>query len=255
VLSVSIPAGAGPGDVIVRVGLQGHSSVSNAFPTDLVGTFGDPPAVMGPDIIEVSPSSIEALIPGTGQTVTLSGTNLNLATSVLLDGVPIPGSRYTIVNPTTITLDMPQASSLGSHQLGVSNGTSTDFFAVTIVAPATPRYQLGTGDALNVVDRSNGLPFVMSAAPGAVLRLVSSGSSVPSVIPGVISLDLGNNFTSLSTSSDFMVPAQGWLQVTVPTGLLVDPSPLGRTFFSQAVDLTGGAPYPVSNLQSIFLVQ
>ncbi|MCI0637300.1 MAG: matrixin family metalloprotease, partial [Actinobacteria bacterium] len=43
VITVTIPADAGPGDVIVNKLAVAHSTVSNAFPTDLVGTFGDPP--------------------------------------------------------------------------------------------------------------------------------------------------------------------------------------------------------------------
>jgi len=255
VISVPIPAAAAPGDVIVKIASPGHGSVSNAFPTDLVGTFGTPPVIQAPDITSITPGSIEALIPGTAQTITLGGTDLDLTTAVLLDGSPVDPARYTIVGPSTITLDMPQVASLGAHTLGVTDGVFTDLFGVTVVAPAAVRYELGTGDLGNVVDRSNGLPFRLAGAPGSVVRLASSPSSVPSVIPGVISLDLGNNFANLVTSSDFLIPAAGWLQVNVPTGLLVDPGPGGLTFFSQAVDLTLGAPYPVSNLQSIFLVQ
>ncbi|MCI0633065.1 MAG: matrixin family metalloprotease, partial [Actinobacteria bacterium] len=87
-IAVAIPAEAGPGDVIVKIPGE---TISNAFPTDLVGTLGDPPVdydhklpwdetlgsgeAQGPltafFLAEVTPATLEALQPGTDQTVTL----------------------------------------------------------------------------------------------------------------------------------------------------------------------------------------
>ncbi len=253
VITVTMPAAAGPGDVIVNAPGTGNSTVSNAFPTDLVGTFGNVPGTH-PDIASVTPASIEALIPGTAETITLTGTDLDLTTAVLLDGVGISPARYTIVNATTITLDMPQASSLGLHDLGVTDGAVTDEFQVTIVAPALPKYELGTGDPLNVVDRDNGLPFIVSGVVGSSHRILASRSNLPST-SAFISLGIGNNFTQLIEGATFVIPAAGWLQVVVPTGSLVDPGPVGKTFFSQTFELTFPTPLDVSNVQSMMLVQ
>jgi hypothetical protein len=253
VITVTIPAAAGPGDVIVNGPGTGNSTVSNAFPTDLVGTFGDVPGAH-PDLTSVTPSTIDALIPGTAETITLSGTDLDLTTAVLLDGVGIDPSRYTIVNATTITLDMPQASTLGAHDLGVTDGVVTDQFAVTIVAPAAPRYQLGSGDALNVVDRDDGLPFIMSGAVGSSHVVCSSRSNLPSS-NAYASLDIGNNFTELVVGNTFVIPASGWLEIVVPTGSLPNPGPAGKTFYSQTFELAFPIPFDVSNLQSMRLVQ
>jgi hypothetical protein len=253
VISVTIPAAAGPGDVIVNAPGSGHDTVSNAFPTDLVGTFGTVPGAH-PDLTSVTPSTIEALIPGTDETITLGGTDLDLTTAVLLDGVPIDPGRWTIQNATTITLDMPQASTLGLHTLGVTDGAVTDPFPVTIVAPATPKYQLGTGDALNVVDRDNGLPFILAGAVGSMHKVVASASNLPSSNQ-YVSLDLGNNFTKVFVGNTFVIPAAGWLQIIVPAGNLKDPGPAGRTFYSQTVEIAFPTPFAVSNLQSMVLVQ
>src|SRR5262249_40397333 len=143
----------------------GGAVLSNAFPTDLVGTFGTPPT-SHPDITNVSPSTIDALIPGTAQTITITGTNLDLTTTLALDTVPIAASRYTIVNPGTITLDMPQASGLGVHTLSAADASNTDNFSVTIVTPPSPTYELGNGDVPNTVSRSNGLTFILSGNVG-----------------------------------------------------------------------------------------
>jgi hypothetical protein len=254
VISLAIPAGAGPGDVIVNITGSGGATLSNAFPTDLVGTFGTPPGTH-PTLSSVTPSTIDALIPGTAKTITLAGTNLDQTTSVTLDGNAIAASRWTIVDPSTITLDMPQASTLGAHNLGVTDGVVPDQFAVTIVAPATPQFEMGSGDALNVVDRDNGLSLILSGQPGRVHRLFASSSNVPSV-NAFVSFAIGNNFTDLADGGSFVIPASGWLQINVPTAALVDPGPgPGITFFAQTFEQLFPAPFDMSNAQSMVLVQ
>jgi matrixin len=254
IITVSIPASAGPGDVIVNKAGSGGATLSNAFPTDLVGTFGTPTAT-SPTITNVTPASIPALMHGTSETITITGLVLDLTTDVLVDGVPVDAARYTIVDAGTITLDMPQVATLGSHDIGVTDGVDTDEFAVTVVAVAVPTYQLGTGDQLNVVDRDDGMPFIVSGPVGSTMRVVASTSNTASALPGILVLDLGDNFTNIFNGGDFVIPAAGWLEVVVPTSSLVDPGPGGLTFYSQMVKLALPYPLDVSNLQSMILVQ
>ncbi len=252
-ITVTIPVAAGPGDVIVNKSGTGNATVSNAFPTDLVGTFGIPP-VPHPDITSVTPSTIDALIPGTDQTITLTGVDLDLTTDVLLDGNPIAAARWTIIDPTTITLDMPQAATLGAHDLGVTDGTLTDEFAVTIVAPATPKYEVGTGDPLNVVDVDVGMPFIVSGVPGRKHRVFASLSNLPSN-NAAFSLDIGNNFTILFDGGDYIIPASGWLLINVPPAALPDPGVSGTVFYAQSAEILLPRPFDDSNVQSILMVQ
>jgi len=253
-ISVAVPASAGPGDVIVNGPGSGGNTLSNAFPTDLVNTFGTPPAT-GPVITNVSPASIPALIPGTAETITITGTGLDLATQVLVDGSPVDPARFTIVGPTSITLDMPQVNSLGAHSIGVTDGGSPSTFPVTVVAVTGIVLQAGTGDPGNVVDRDNGLTFLFAGTPGTTYRLVASFSGVPSVAPGVINLSLGNNFQQIFNAGNYLIPAAGWLSVTFSTGSLIDPGPAGKTFYNQTIDLNPPSPYETSNLQTFHLVQ
>jgi hypothetical protein len=245
IITITIPAAAGPGDVIVNAPGSGNATVSNAFPTDLVGTFGTVPGAH-PDITSVTPTTIDALIPGTAETITLTGTNLDLATAVLLDGVGIPPSRYTIVGPTTITLDMPQASSLGAHNLGVTDGPTTDQFAVTIVAPATPKLEWGTGDALNVIDRDNGLDMIVSGIPGRAHAVRGSPNGPPS-LRRIRPID-----QILIDAGTYVIPPAGWLAIHLDH--LPDPALVGSTWFAKSFDLTPPKPFPSSNDQSITLV-
>jgi len=253
ILVVPIPLDAGPGDVLVNKFGGGGATLSNAFPTDLVGTFGLPPSAR-PDITAVTPATIDALIPGTDQTITITGTDLDLTTELRLDGVAIELARYTIVDASTITLDMPQTATLGQHELAVTDGATVDAFAVTVVAPATPRYELGSGDPGNAVDRDLGLTLLIAGVPGRRERVYASLSSVPSV-NGSFTLDIGNHFTNLFNGGEFVIPAAGWLRVDVPTALLPDPGPAGLVFFSQTVEMRLPRPFADGNLQSIRLVQ
>ena len=246
IVSVTIPAEAGPGDVIVNGPGHGNDTISNAFPTDLVGTFGDVPGPH-PDITDVTPSAIDALIPGTAQTITLSGTQLDLVTSVLLDGLDIDPARYTLVDASTITLDMPQASSLGAHTLAVTDGAVTDPYSVTIVAPTTPMLQWGTGDALNVIDKDNGLDIIVSGQVGTAHVVRGSPVGPPALNKYLRPLNM-----VLVDAGTYVIPAEGWLQVHLSD--LPDPAVVGATWFARSFELTPPKPFPASNDQSITLV-
>jgi hypothetical protein len=251
VITVTIPAEAGPGDVMVKKSGSGHATLSNAFPTDLVGTFGTPPGVH-PDITSVTPSVIDALIPGTAETITLTGTDFLLVTAVLLDGVPIDPARYTIVDDNTITLDMPQANTLGAHTLGVTDGV-TDSFPVTIVAPATTKLEFGNGDLLNVVDRSDGLDITVAGQVGDLILARASANGMPS-LDRFLNLDPANPAATLYNGTAFTIPAKGWASVHLEPGQLPDPGILGQAWNALAFRITS-MPYPTSNAQSILLVQ
>jgi len=252
-MTVFMPVGAGPGDVMVKKPGSGGSVLSNAFPTDLVGTFGDPP-VIHPDISNITPSNIDALIPGTAQTITITGVNFLLLTDLTLDGNSIDVGSYTVVDDTTITLDMPQVASLGAHGLGVTDGIGGDELFVNVGAPATPKLQWGTGDDLNVVDRDNGLTIRLSGTVGTVHHVYVSFSNTPSV-NGFVNFGIGANFSDLTNIGHFAIPASGVFTLNVPTANILDPGPGGLVLYSQSFQFTGPAPFPVSNVQSINLVQ
>ena len=219
-----------------------------------MGRYEPTPILTAPNVTAVTPATIPALVPGTAKNVALRGQGLDLASGVLLDGVPIDASRYTIVSSALILLDMPQSSSLGAHTLGVTDGATTDEFPIEIVAPAEPVYQLGSGEALNVVDRDDGLTLILSGPVGSVQRLLGSLSNLPSA-NSFLSLEIGNQFTSLIQGGQYVIPASGWLRLDLPAAALPDPGPSGMVLYSQTFRLAFPKPFAVSNLQSIELVQ
>lgn len=211
-------------------------------------------AATAPDLVRVTPSTIEALIPGTAHTITLEGTGLHLVTDLLLDGVPIDPTRYTIVSAAMISLDMPQSDSLGVHELGVISGTTTDVVPITLVAPSRPLHQVGSGDTFAMIERRAGLSYLLAGPVGSLQRLYVSPLALPSV-NAYVRFDIGDQFTAIALVGGFVIPATGWLQVDVPAERLPRPSLDGLKLYSQSVALDLAPPFPVSNLQSIALVE
>jgi hypothetical protein len=268
-IDVAIPAAAGPGDVIVVTG-GNHSDISNAFPTDLVGTFGNPPfdlknkfsyqpdfdeiqsAQVGLGLTRVEPAMIEALDPGTEQSVTLRGTGLHSVRSIHIGSDLIDPSRYTIVDSMQITVDLPQALGLGDQVITVSDGTRSVEIEVTIVPPATPRLQLAGGDMQDVVDVDEGFSMLLAGTPGKAHYVFVSTDRAPSSSP-FVTLGIGSQFRTLAFGGVFVIPEKGWGEVSVPSSALPAPG-LGTTWFAQSIALEPPRPLPVSNLQSIFLV-
>ena len=119
-ITVAIPAAAGPGDVMVKVPGAGHDAMSNAFPTDLVGSFGVPPPP--PFSIDlVSPSVIEALLPGTEQLILIQGAGFD-----------------------TLTVTIPAGLSSASFYIQGVDGVVVDTVLVNVTSPGF------TGDTMQI---------------------------------------------------------------------------------------------------------
>lgn len=248
-ITVSIPANAGPGDVSVKAAFSGHSSLSNAFPLDPDGTPGGGPL----DITSIVPSSIPALIPGTDQTIQINGTGFLPTAVVEVDGVPVSGipSNYTFVNGGLITLNMPEVATLGAHTIGVRQGTDLDVELVSVVAPSTPQLQVGTGDIGAAVFSFAGLDTVFGGQPGCPHLALFSLSNVPSVLPSIATLDIGNNFSQLQIVGTFVIDPRGWTSMTFP----LSGSFSNTHLYFQSVDLcTLPVPVVESNFQHVVVI-
>jgi len=250
-LTVAIPATAGPGDVIVRNATTGHASVSNAFPTDLVGTFGNPPMVAQPSLTAIVPARVESLVPGTARTITLEGTNLLAVEELTLDGVALAPGTWFVEDDTRLTLDLPQTG-LGRHELALVLGAPVAALEFEVVPPAAPRLELASGDADVLVPRADGLRVRLAGRPGSRLALLVSSSSRPST-NALVTLGLGDGFRQLTLAGLHVIPAESWLEISVSN--LPDPGSTGQAWFAQTLELGPTGTLPVSNLQSIRLVR
>ena len=250
VITVNIPANAGPGGVLVEVPGGGFEDLSNPFGTDLVNPLGgSPPAPFGPT--GTIPAQILSLNPGTAQDVTIEGNGFLDVTSIDLGLTTVDPSRWTIVNDTTITIDMPQTNLLGANTLTLFTPTENAGILIDIVAPDEPKLELGTGDPLNVVTPATGVDVVVAGQPGEVVQVWYSASNVGSNHP-LVCLGIGNNFSGLFRAKNYTIPARSWTSENIPLG----PQTGNATFYSQGliVNSTGpGGKWKVSNVQSLVL--
>jgi hypothetical protein len=210
----------------------------------------EPPAFFHLDAVQ--PSPIPALSPGTGQTVELHGSGFGPQTQVTLNGAPLTGLPlpYSFVSPTLMTVDLPQVSALGPIALGVADGALADGLSVQVVPNAAPALQMGKGDASQIVFQFQGIDATLAGTPGSLHVLVASIFPQPSDLPGIVHLDLGNNFAFVPIVGTFAIdPAKGWTKVHLPLANI----PPATTIYAQSVELTPSFPLPASNLQQ-FLV-
>lgn len=197
----------------------------------------------------VSPSTIENLIVGSAETITLSGTGFQASSSILIDGVAAAGT-FSYVSPTTMKLQWEPVNALGAHTVTVMNtdGQSSSK-TVTVVGNAAPTLQIGNGEPLNTFAGFSDL--VVGGQPGDISYVVASTSGFPSVLAGKINLQLGNNFTSIFPIGTYVVGANGTVTDSLFSG--------GINFvvlYWQGLDikLPIAANYPLAstNLQTTF---
>jgi hypothetical protein len=195
-----------------------------------------------------------ALVPGTAATLTLEGQGYGPQSSVTIDGVAVDPSRIVVESVKRLRVDLPQLPALGSHEVSVApaGGTAPGFDVIDIVAPATPALQIGKGNVgaplANIVYSNEGLEVTVAGVPGHTHWVLFSDTQLPSVVPGLVSLAIGNSFTSLDLAVNLTIPAPGWVQATLAV-------PNVTAFWSfQSVTLDVGRPIPVSNLQQALVI-
>lgn len=200
----------------------------------------------------VAPSPLPALVPGTGQTVELHGSGFGPLTKVELDGAPLTGLPvpFTFVSPQLITVDLPQVAHLGAVTLGVKDGLLASALPATLAPNAAPALQMGKGDPSQVVFQFQGIDATLAGTPGSLHVLVASVFPEPSDLPGIVHLDLGQNFSFVPIVGNFAIDAsKGWTKVHLPLANI----PPATTIYAQAVEIGPAFPFAVSNLQQ-FLV-
>jgi uncharacterized protein (TIGR03790 family) len=201
----------------------------------------------------VDPPALPALVPGTAKTVDLHGGGFGPATVVEVDGVALGGllQPYAFESPTLISLDMPQVGHLGTVTIGVTDGTLHDEISVPMLPTSAPTLQMAGGDPGAVVFQALGVDAILAGTPGASQVLVASIYPAPSVLPGVVALDLGAAFAFVPIVGTYAIDAtQGWTKVHIPLSNI----PPGTKIYAQAVELAPAFPFAVSNRQEFVVL-
>ena len=204
-----------------------------------------PIAAGSPIISMVSPASGTAL---GGTTFAISGTNLNGATSVKVDGVAAP---IVFINTTCITARTP-AGTVGVKNVAVTTprGTATKANAFTYVSPAptittispTSGTTLG-GTAITITGTNfTGATSVKVNGVAATSVVVLSATSITARTPAAKSTtsvgNVGAKSVSVTTPKGTATKANGFTYVVLPTITSVSPSS-GTTLGGTAFTITG----------------
>jgi hypothetical protein len=250
-ISLTLPTLAGHGDVLVKNSGTGNSALSNAFPFNGQGVGPSSPQITG-----ITPSSVNAVNVGTSQFVTISGTNFTPDITLSVNGVPVFGipSPYTIVNSTTITLDPPLPTALGTVNVKVENAFGSSTSQITYQQNPTPALQAGSGNEPVTFTSFSGLELTFGGTPNATHFIGFSVFNLPSVLPGVVNLEIGNNFTNLfQLGGGILIGPAGWSKVTFPSSPALVPV---TTFFLECISFepVPVLPLPDSNKQQILFL-
>jgi hypothetical protein len=238
-IDVVIPASAARGHVAVRTpGLAG-SNLSNVWPIDV--------GAVPPVLTSISPNPVPFYsVPA--PTMTLVGTGLDAVSSVDVGGVVLSGSAIA-TSPTQITFTLPPLPSIGTHPVTAtspSGGTSAPI-PLDVIPTAPPVLVVPSVTA-------TGITFTATtyATPGDLVFLTFSLSNIPSVLPGIVSLGLGNGFAQL-----FWFPGQvaNPLQGSTTLSFTVPPGLAGNSFYFQAVAVAPSlaVPFATTGLHSTFV--
>jgi hypothetical protein len=198
----------------------------------------------------VEPPSVEVFEPGTQENVRVIGSGFGagtvVGTVVELDGVALDAGSFTIVDGSTLTLDLPPAG-VGAHALTVRRGARSASTSLQVRTPTAPRLQLGTGDPGNAIGGGQQLRILAGGPIGSQQIVVMSTRLAPSSSP-LGTLLIGAGSSDLHFVAVLAIPAAGF------ASQLLLPHPSAPVLvYAQTLSLGAGSPFPASNLQSVLL--
>lgn len=199
----------------------------------------NPSGVSAPQIATVTPSQVEAIAID-GQSVLVEGAGFNGTTEVRLGGVTLEvlPPQFQVLSDSQVLVQIPPQASLGPVSIEVIDSEGSDTIDLTIVANATPTLELENSEPSFMLTAVPARIYVASQ-PGDVIFLQASATLAPSILPGVVSLDIGGNFTDLADLGIYVVPGTtGYVLVEAP---LPDDLPPGISVYAQA------AVFPIAN--------
>jgi len=203
--------------------------ISTYLPT-VVGA--NPPTLSG-----ISSSSQQAynLIP---VQVTLTGTDLNSAAQI-----NVGPSQANIVSQsaTTLVFTLPNGYPIGSHQVTALNGAGTSNALSYSVNATNPAVLVGptihtTGTTQNYTNWGG------SSTDNCVFHMFISASNTPSALPGVVTMGIGNGFTSFFLLA--AIPTDTGGQANLPFNIPVGGVPPLSTLFYQSIQICDSTTLP-----------
>jgi len=252
VIEVTIPLLGGKGDILVKnPGPAAGNNLSNAWPFN-----GEGPDPTTPFVQLITPSQWPVLSAGNDMYVTIQGASLSAISSITVDGIALSGFplQWNVVDDTELQMTVPvleNLTELGSVDLVLTNALGSTTVPVEIVAPSSPVLRLGEGNDPEGMNSFTPHVLRMGGEPGNVVFLWVSGSDLPTPVPGLFDLDIGNFATNLFYMGSFVIEPKGWATAQYQFSGL----PFLTTIYWQGIEydvLTPTFPVPETNVATGF---
>lgn len=200
-----------------------------------------------PAVEKLTPRELPSLL-GTGEVLRVTGYHFDQLSAVRLGSTALDlhaGSApddlintAVIVSPNEMHI-VPEALSLqtGELQLTLLGAQGSTAFRVPVTAPTAPILQTFDGD-LTFTAGVDDLSLYLGAPAGSLVGLASSPDLIPTPLPGLVDLAIGNGGASLTTQAWLVLGDSGW------TSLLFGTLPefAGLTVHLQSIALDPGDP-------------
>jgi hypothetical protein len=245
---VTLPANAGPGDILVKRSGTGHNKLSNAYPID-TANLGNPPT--GLTITSITPGTVNAVVVDNSVVVSIFGSGFLATTGVKVDGQSLsifPAEFQTLSDNRIDIVTWPLVGQLGPVNVTVVAGAASVTSQITVIENSPPAIEL-VGSSPAFLFNATGINFTVGAGPGDVAFVFLSGSNLPSNLPGLLSLGIGNNFSNLFQLTTLSIGASGHAGLS----LSVSGVPTSTTIYMQTAvwDVSAGVlPLVSSNVQT-----
>ncbi|QDU83516.1 hypothetical protein Pla163_06150 [Planctomycetes bacterium Pla163] len=208
------------------------------------------PPITEPIVATVSPDTVLALEPDAWPVITFTGQNFASVTGVRVDGVDlVTPFDYQIVDDTTLKVNWRPVSKLGQVTVRITNpgGVTTSF--VQVDPRQTPALDMKPSDPSFWVQTA-GLDVYMSGRPRDLIWLVLSTTEQPTVLPGLVSLDIGNSLLDyIDLGIHTVSPTKGWVRWGLPFGYNPGLSSGTRLLVQGVVIPFDGVTFPLGTTQ------
>ena len=206
------------------------------------------PGPPGPSlqITSVSPTSLPVVVVDGPGGVSLSGSGFEEVVAVSVDGIALSTfpPQFTIVSDTQLNLSVPLVSQTGPTEIRVDSAAEFATIDLDIVFNDTPVLEL-VNSSPSFLFSATGAQLQVAGGLGDQMFVLLSASNLPSVLPGLFALDIGNNFSSLFQVYTTVIGPQGYGAVTLPFSGVAT----GTTLYFQALRSEGFLPLDTTNVQ------
>ena len=195
-----------------------------------------------PVIANVSPAQVLAVTVDGPPVVTLTGGGFVVGTTVTIGGVAV---TPTLVGQSTLRFDMPLVFATGAVPIVVTNQAGSANETITVMLNEPPVVDVENSEPFFLLS-TLGATITLGGTPGDVMLLVVSPHLIPSVVPGLYSLGIGNGSTTLLNVWTTFIPSSGWAQQTFP----FPTAPFGTKIYVQGLRYDGSFPLDATNVQT-----